>query len=55
MAAALGVSRQAVEGLTISFDAFRRAAEKAALKKTDVEDIFCRNAERTIASASEKR
>lgn len=35
-------------------DAFRRAALKAKLKKADIEDIFCNNAERLIASVSTK-
>ena len=53
------VSGKEADALTFfmyeEIDALRRAAEGAGLKKADVQDIFCNNAERIIAAASKKR
>jgi len=53
------VGGKAAERLTFfvyeEIAAFRRAAEKAGLNKEDIEDIFRRNAQRMIESASSKR
>jgi predicted TIM-barrel fold metal-dependent hydrolase len=53
------ISRAAAKRLTFfmyeELDAFRRAAQKTGLRKSDVENVFYNNAKRMFASASKKR